>query len=115
MHKPSYERTDELGLGRIERALQARPYTVLNGHLHRYSYAERNGRDYVMLGTTGGERAFDGSEGAMDHVMWVRMTKDGPSIANLRLDGVLDKTGHVPAGGEKLCLSHGAPPCPQPR
>ena len=114
MHKPGYERTDELGLGRIERALQGRAYTVLNGHLHRYAYAERDGRDYVMLGTTGGERAFDGSDGAMDHVMWVRMTKDGPSIANLRLDGVLDKTGHVPAGGERLCLSHGGPLCPAP-
>lgn len=65
-----------------------------------------------MLGTTGGGRAFDGSFGAMDHMMWITMTKDGPSIANLRLDGVLDKTGHVPAGGEALCLSSGKPPCP---
>lgn len=115
MHKPVYRRPGDEGLGRIEAALKGRPYTLLNGHLHRYAYQERNGRDYIMLGTTGGERAFDGSEGAMDHMLWVTMTEDGPQIANLKLSGVLDKTGHVPAGGDKLCLEHGAPPCPAPR
>ena len=112
MHKPVWNRPDDKGLGRIEAALKGRPYTLINGHLHRYSYTVRNGRDYIMLGTTGGGRAFDGSEGAMDHMLWVTMTKDGPSIANLRLDGVLDKTGHIPAGGEALCLDHGPPKCP---
>ena len=73
------------------------------------SYTVRDGADYIMLGTTGGGRAFDGSPGAMDHFLWVTMTKDGPSIANLRLDGVLDKTGHIPAGGEALCLIMGCP------
>nr|WP_249778087.1 metallophosphoesterase [Phenylobacterium glaciei] len=113
MHKPVWRRTDGRGLERIEAALKGRPYTLLNGHLHRYAYTERNGRDHIMLGTTGGEREFDDSEGAMDHMMWVTMTADGPSIANLRLDGVLDKTGHVPAGGERLCLDHGGPNCPR--
>jgi hypothetical protein len=113
-HKPVYQREDDGGLKRIEAALKGRPYTVLNGHLHRYGYAERQGRDYIMLGTTGGERGFDGSEGAIDHFMWVTMTKDGPSIANLRLDGVFDKTGKIPANGASLCLDYGAPPCPTP-
>lgn len=112
MHKPAYNRPGPLGLDRIEAALKGRPHTILNGHLHRYAYAQRNGADHIMLGTTGGGRAFDGSFGAMDHMMWITMTKDGPSIANLRLDGVLDKTGHAPAGGEALCLAHGVPPCP---
>jgi calcineurin-like phosphoesterase family protein len=112
MHKPVWNRPDDKGLGRIEAALKGRPYTLINGHLHRYSYTVRNGADYIMLGTTGGGRAFDGSPGAMDHMLWVTMTKDGPSIANLRLDGVLDKTGHIPAGGEALCLDHGPPKCP---
>jgi hypothetical protein len=112
MHKPAYQRSDALGLGRIERALKGRGFTVLNGHLHRYAYTNAGDHDRIMLGVTGGERAFDGSEGALDHFMWVRMTKDGPSIANLRLDGVLDKTGRLPAGGEALCLSHGGPRCP---
>ena len=66
MHKPVWNRPDDKGLGRIEAALKGRPYTLINGHLHRYSYTVRNGRDYIMLGTTGGGRAFDGSPGAMD-------------------------------------------------
>jgi UDP-2,3-diacylglucosamine pyrophosphatase LpxH len=112
MHKPVWNRPDDKGLGRIEAALKGRSYTLINGHLHRYSYTVRKGQDYIMLGTTGGGRAFDGSPGAMDHFLWVTMTKDGPSIANLRLDGVLDKTGHIPAGGDALCLDHGPPKCP---
>lgn len=43
--------------------------------------------------------------------MWVTVTADGPSIANLRLDGVLDKTGKIPAGGDSLCLSRKGPNC----
>ena len=27
-------------------------------------------------------------------------------------NGVLDKTGHLPAGGDALCLDHGPPKCP---
>lgn len=111
MHKPAYERADDLGLGRIERALKGRPYTVLNGHLHRYLQAEREGRDYIMLGTTGGEFGGGQAGAAMDHFMWVRMTKDGPSIANLKLDGVLDKTGDTPGAGENLCVDRGGPGC----
>ena len=119
MHKPVYERDGDGGLSRIEAALASHPYTLLNGHLHRYSYSQRPTstgvkRDYIMLGTTGGERGFDGSAGAVDHFMWLTMGKDGPSIANIRLDGVFDKTGAIPADGAKLCLDFGAPPCPSP-
>lgn len=113
MHKPAWRRTDGHGLERLEMALKGRPHTVLNGHVHRYGYEVRGGVDHITLGTTGGERGFDGSKGAMDHMMWVTMTKDGPSIANLRLDGVLDKAGEIPAGGAKLCLDHGGPNCPK--
>ncbi len=117
MHKPVYDREGDGGLARIEAALVDRPYTLLNGHLHRYSYSQRPTsigahRDYIMLGTTGGERGFDGSTGAVDHFMWLTMSKDGPSIANVRLDGIFDKTGAIPAAGAKLCLDWGAPPCP---
>lgn len=113
MHKPAWRRGDDHGLKRIEAALKGRPHTVLNGHVHRYSHEVRGGVDYITLGTTGGERGFDGSKGAMDHMMWVTMTEDGPAFANLRLDGVLDKTGEIPAGGAKLCLDHGGPNCPK--
>ncbi|WP_296597076.1 metallophosphoesterase [Phenylobacterium sp.] len=113
MHKPVWRRAGPGGLGRIEAALKGRPYTVLNGHVHRYSHTEKDGRDYVTLGTTGGEWADNDSPGAFDHIMWVTVTKDGPSIANLRLDGVLDKTGKIPAGGDRLCLSRRGPNCPK--
>ena len=33
--------------------------------------------------------------GAIDHVVWVTMTDDGPKIANLMLNGILDKHGPV--------------------
>jgi hypothetical protein len=111
MHKPAWRRAGEGGLARIEAALKGRPYTVLNGHLHRYGYTSRDGRDYITLGTTGGEWADTDAPGAFDHFMWVTVTKDGLSIANLRLDGVLDKTGHIPADGEKLCLALHGPNC----
>ena len=111
-HKPVWNRTDAHGLGRIEAALKGRPYTVVSGHLHQYGLTERDGHDYLALGTTGGGRRYDGSPGAVDHLLWVTMDKDGPSIANIRLDGVFDKTGHIPANGEALCLDHGPPKCP---
>jgi len=114
MHKPVWRRAGQGSLARIEAALKDRPYTVLNGHMHRYSHTEREGRDYITLGTTGGEWADTDAPGAFDHIMWVTVTKDGPSIANLRLDGVLDKTGRIPAGGEKLCLSRKGPNCGAP-
>jgi hypothetical protein len=114
MHKPVWRRAGQGSLARIETALKGRPYTVLNGHVHRYSHAEREGRDYITLGTTGGEWADTEVPGAFDHIMWVTMTRDGPSIANLRLDGVLDKTGKIPAGGDKLCLSRKGPNCAKP-
>ncbi len=104
MHKPVWRRQGVGGLGRLEAVLKDRPYTVLNGHVHRYSYTERNDRDYITMGTTGGEWADNETPGAFDHILWVTVTKDGPAIANLRLDGVLDKTGHIPAGGDGLCL-----------
>jgi hypothetical protein len=111
MHKPVWRRAGPQSLARIEMALKDRPYTVLNGHVHRYSHTVRNDRDYITLGTTGGEWADTEVPGAFDHIMWVTMTRDGPSIANLRLDGVLDKTGHIPAGGDRLCLSRKGPNC----
>lgn len=114
MHKPVWRRGGPGGLGRIEAALAGRSYTVLNGHVHRYSHVAKGGRDYITLGTTGGEWAATDVPGAFDHIMWVTMTSEGPSIANLRLDGVLDKTGRIPAGGEGLCLSRKGPNCPAP-
>ena len=107
MHKPAWKSAADTGFDRIEAALGERPYTVLNGHLHSYAHATRNGRDYITLGTTGGSQP--GTDPmSFDHLMIVTMTDDGPSIANLRLEGILDATGQVPDGGGNLCFQASA-------
>ncbi len=97
MHKPVWQREDEPEFAAIEAALFGRPYTVFNGHLHHYSHTVRNERDYIMLGTTGGGQPYD-QPMSFDHVTLVTMAVDGPSIASLKLDGILDKTGQLPGG-----------------
>lgn len=103
MHKPVWQREDEPDFAAIESALSGRPYTVFNGHFHTYSHSLKNGRDHIMLGTTGGGQSAD-SDMSFDHVTLVTMSGDEPSIAHVRLDGVLDRTGHIPAGGDNLCF-----------
>ena len=103
MHKPLWLKEKDPEFSAIESALSNRPYTLFNGHFHSYSHTIKNGRDYIMLGTTGGSQSA-GNEMSFDHVMMVTMTKDGPTIGNLRLDGILDKTGHIPANGDTLCF-----------
>ena len=31
--------------------------------------------------------------GAMDHIVWVTMTNEGPKIANQLMNGIMDKKG----------------------
>jgi len=103
MHKPVWQRDDEPDFARIEAALSERPYTVFGGHFHNYSHTIKNGRDYIMLGSTGGGQSAE-LEGAFDHVTLVTMTNEGPTIGNLKLEGILDKTGRIPLGGDELCF-----------
>ena len=77
----------------IEALLKDRDYTVFAAHTHKYNYTRRNGRDYITTAMTGAMNV--PRLGAIDHVVWVTMTKDGPKIANLLLNGILDKTGPV--------------------
>ena len=104
MHKPIWKGEGEGNLSRIESALAGRKYTVMNGHLHNYSYTLKNERDYIMLGTTGGGQNAN-SKNSFDHIAWITMTNDGPCIANLKLPGILDKTAKIPLNGEKFCFS----------
>jgi hypothetical protein len=103
MHKPVWKREEPGNLSRIEKALEGKNFTVINGHLHEYSYTERNGHDYIMMGTTSGGQNAE-KKNAFDHITLVSMSKDGPSWANLRLEGILDKTAAIPLGGEKYCF-----------
>lgn len=102
MHKPVWQREAENNLSRIENALSGKNYTVVNGHFHSYSHTTRNDRDYMILGTTsGGQNPQDPM--AFDHITYITMDGEGPSFISLRLDGMLDKTGHIPLNGDSLC------------
>ena len=103
MHKPVWLEDADPDFVAIESALSSRPYTVFNGHFHSMSYTERHGRDYVMLGTTGGSQNPNDSM-SFDHVSLVTMAEGGPSIAHIRLDGILAKNGQLPADGEQFCF-----------
>jgi len=103
MHKAPWEREDDVNFAAIEQALADRPYTVFNGHIHAYKHIERHGRDYIRLATTGGVW-FPDRGPAMDHVLLVTVDEHGADIANLLMSGILDKTGHIPLGGDNVCF-----------
>ncbi|WP_082897085.1 metallophosphoesterase family protein [Thalassotalea crassostreae] len=104
MHKPIWQNEQEANFKKLEQALSGSNYTVFNGHVHSYKHTERLGMDYIQIGTTGGEmNAKDGKN--MDHVTWVALKGDTPSYLNIKLDGMIDKKGNIPADGDKLCLN----------
>jgi hypothetical protein len=96
MHSPAWQtiegfEQDPGDFAKIEALLADRPYTVFAAHTHSYNYMERNGRDYVTTAMTGAMNV--PRPGAMDHVVWVTVTDDGPKIVNLLLNGIMDKKG----------------------
>ncbi len=92
MHQPLWVQDEEtLRWPDVEKLLEGRPHTVFAGHRHRYVSYRRNNANYYMLATTGGGSFLRGPEfGEFDHVVWVTMTEEGPILANLWLDGILD-------------------------
>lgn len=103
MHKPVWKREGAGSLEGVENALAGRPYTLFNGHFHSYSHTVKNERDYMILGTTGGHQN-ETDPNSFDHVTLVTMTAQGPVIANLRLDGILNKNGEIPLDGDSVCF-----------
>ena len=96
MHQPSaWKSVDWEAFEKAE--LSKRKYTVFAGDWHHYIYARRHGRDYYVLAVAGGCGSREGNSrelmgreyGEVDHITWVTMTKDGPVVANLTLDGIL--------------------------
>ena len=78
---------------KIVSGLGDRQYTVVTGHWHNYRLYRRDGRDYMMLATTGGVSNLSGpAEGNFDHVSWVAMSDGEPRITHVELDGLHDKT-----------------------
>lgn len=90
-HKPLWNE-DNPEWKQIQEALAGRPCTVFAGHTHNYLSQQKDGISFVTLATTGGGSALRGpAYGEFDHIAWVTMTKDGPRVANLMLDGIYDK------------------------
>jgi predicted phosphodiesterase len=103
MHKSPWANEDMPTWLAIEEALRERPHTVFHGHRHAYRHQQRNGHDYIRLATTGG--VFLPQNGRnMDQVVWVTVDGDGAHIANLKMSGILDKTGNLPLDGENRCM-----------
>ena len=96
MHSPAWWTAsgfeqDPGNFAKIEALLADCDYTVFAAHTHLYNYTQRNGRDYITTAMTGAMNV--PRPGAIDHVVWVTMTKEGPKIANLLLNGIIDKKG----------------------
>lgn len=103
MHKAPWLREDLIAFTAVEDALADRQYTVFHGHEHAYAYAERRGRDYIRLATTGGGQVLKKGR-SMDQIVLVTVDDNGVDIANLLMEGILDKTGHIPLGGDEVCF-----------
>ncbi len=89
MHKPMWTEAAPNGWEPIEAALKDRPCTIFAGHAHEYRQYTRQGHEYLILSTTGGDSALGGVlQGQFDHIMWVTMGAQKPSIACLMLDGI---------------------------
>ncbi len=104
MHKAPWLREDLEAFTAIEQALADRPYTVFHGHEHGYVHRTRHGRDYIQLATTGGVFLPENGD-AYDQLLLVTVDDD-VTIANLKLSGILDKTGRLPRNGAELCLEY---------
>ncbi len=92
VHKPvwSMEKAKSEGWLEIEKSLEGRKYTVFAGHVHRFQKYVRNGMNYYQLATTGGGSKMRGlAYNEVDHISWITMKSDGPTVAHVLLDGVL--------------------------
>ncbi len=90
-HHPIWNEKDQeaAGWAGCEAVLKGRKHWVFCGHVHTYRKYLRNGTTYYQLATTGGSSAMRGIEyGEFDQIGWVTMTKDGPTLANVSLDGI---------------------------
>ncbi len=94
MHHPGAWRQN--AFAELEKELVNRNYTVFSGDWHHYVKFQRHGRNYYVLATAGGcgaqgrRKPLLGMEyGEFDHIAYVTMTKKGPVVANILLDGIL--------------------------
>ncbi|MCC6486355.1 MAG: metallophosphoesterase [Candidatus Hydrogenedentes bacterium] len=104
-HKPLWNDQGAQGWKEIEALLKGRPCTVFAGHTHNYLSQEGEGISFVTLATTGGGSALRGpAYGEFDGVVWVTMSDEGPRIANVLLEGLLDRNLRTPESAKELAL-----------
>ncbi len=89
------------GWPQVEAWLADRDYTLFAGHLHTYEYSGEtvggHRHDRIAVATTGGISNLRGVDyGEFDHLVWITMTPQGPVIANLLLEGILEKNFEMP-------------------
>jgi hypothetical protein len=116
MHKPAWRQpyANDRFLA-LEKLLADRPYSVFAGHMHEYHHEVRNGRQYVVMATTGGEVLDPFSNQVFDHIALVTLDDRGPRVANLKTDGIYDEKGWVPPlknGIDQLKAGLGIVPAP---
>ncbi len=94
MHHPGAWRQN--AFVELEKELVKRNYTVFAGDWHHYVKFQRHGRNYYALATAGGcgvqgrGKPLLGMEyGEFDHIAYVTVTKEGPVVANILIDGIL--------------------------
>ncbi|MCD6393468.1 MAG: hypothetical protein J7M40_08165, partial [Planctomycetes bacterium] len=95
MHQPVWRRDDVPAWGQLEKLLAKRDATIFAGHLHTYSKSTRGGNDFYVLATTGGSKGkppilFE--NGKFDHIVWVTLTQQGPTLANILPEAIYDDT-----------------------
>lgn len=107
-HKPLWNDEGNAGWKQIEQHLAGRKCTVFAGHTHNYLSQEKDGISYITLATTGGGSGLRGSAlGEFDQIAWVTMKEEGPRVANLLLDGILEKDVRTPETVRSLALFRG--------
>ena len=77
----------------FERDINALNYTVFCGDWHNHVKAVRHGKNYYMIGTTGGVLDYSATGddlryGILDSITWVTVTKKEPVVSNIALSGI---------------------------
>lgn len=68
-----------------------RPASFYAGHYHSYKKSIVDSANCYVLATTGGGSGLRGPAfGEFDHFAWITMTRKGPVMANLMLNGIYD-------------------------
>ncbi len=111
MHQPLWLTPTAKNWQSVEKLLSSRKHSVFTGHTHQYALHTRNKNDYFVLSTMGGVNSLRGKKyGEFDHFLWVTMTTDGPSFANLLLDGVEDKSVQTAENLDRIDSFNANPP-----